>query len=73
MGAVLYTMLVGYEWTWATDIGRCVDEDPEVAPELKKILLTALDPDPDKRFSSIFELRGALAAYLEHIWPGRAW
>ena len=73
LGAVLYTMLAGYEWTWAPDIGRCVNEDPEVAPELKEILLTALDSDPGKRFSSIAELRVALAAYLEHIWPGRAW
>jgi serine/threonine protein kinase len=73
LGAVLYTMLAGYEWTWATDIGRSVSEDPEIAPELKAILLTAVDPDPDRRFSSIVELRAALAAYLEHIWPGRAW
>jgi hypothetical protein len=73
LGAVLYTMLAGYEWTWAADIGRCVDDDPEVAPELKEILLTAVDSDPDQRFSSIFELRAALTAYLERIWPGRAW
>ena len=73
LGAVLYTMLAGYEWTWATDIGRCVNEDPEIAPELKEILLTAVYSDPDRRFSSIVELRAALAAYLEHIWPGRAW
>ena len=73
MGAVLYTMLAGYQWTWATDIGRCIETDPEVAPELKEILLTAVDADPDRRFPSIVELRVALAAYLERIWPGRSW
>ena len=73
LGAVLYTMFAGYEWTWSTDIGRCVDEQPEIAPELKKILLAAVDSNPDRRFSSIVELRAALAAYLERIWPGRTW
>jgi serine/threonine protein kinase len=73
LGAVLYTMLAGYEWTWATDVGRCVDMDPAVAPELKKILLTAVDADPEKRFPSIVDVRVALTAYLEHIWPGRSW
>jgi hypothetical protein len=66
-------MFAGYQWTWTTDICRCVDEDPEVAPELKAILLTAVDGDPDRRFSSAVELRVAIAAYLEQIWPGRAW
>jgi serine/threonine protein kinase len=73
LGAVLYTMLAGNEWTWTTDIGRCVDTDPEVAPELKEILLTAVAADPDRRFPSIAELRAALTAYLERIWPGRSW
>jgi len=56
LGAVLYTMLAGHEWAWATDVARCVDADPEVALELKEILLTAVDPDPRKRFSSVVEL-----------------
>jgi serine/threonine protein kinase len=73
LGAVLYTMLAGNDWTWTTDIGRCVDTDPEVAPELKEILLTAVAADPDRRFPSIAELRAALTAYLERIWPGRSW
>ena len=59
--------------TWSTDIGRCVDADPEVAPELKEILRTAVDADPDRRFPSIVEMRVALTAYLERIWPGRSW
>ena len=73
LGAVLYTMLAGHEWAWATDVARCVDADPKVAPELKEILLTAVDADPDRRFPSIVEMRVALAGYLERIWPGRLW
>jgi serine/threonine protein kinase len=73
LGAVLYTMLAGYGWTWATDVGRCVYADREVNPKLKKILLTAVDPDPDRRFPSIVDLRVALTAYLDRIWPGRSW
>ena len=73
LGAVLYTMLAGYEWTWATDAGQSIDLDPGVERELKTILLTAVDADPEKRFPSIGDLRNALSAYLERIWPGRTW
>lgn len=73
LGAVLYTMLAGYDWTWTADVGQCVDADPEVAPELENILLTAVDSDPGRRYQSMAELRTALMAYLERIWPGRAW
>lgn len=73
LGAVLYTMHAGYEWTWAADVSQFVSADPEVAPELKEILLTAVDPDPGKRYSSSNELRAALGEYLERIWPGRSW
>jgi hypothetical protein len=59
--------------TWVADVGQCIDADPEVAPELKEILLTAVDVDPDKRFPSISDMRLALTAYLERIWPGRSW
>jgi serine/threonine-protein kinase len=65
LGAVLYTMLAGFEWTWAADVDRCVSADPDVALGLKEILLTAVDPNPDKRYASVVELRAALAAYLE--------
>jgi serine/threonine protein kinase len=73
LGAVLYTMLAGFEWAWAADVDRSVDADPEVAPELKEVLLTAVDHDPDRRFASVVEFRAALAAYIERIWPGRSW
>jgi serine/threonine-protein kinase len=72
LGAVLYTMLAGYEWTWTAEIGRSIAADSGIAAELKKILLTAV-ADPESRFKSSLELRAALAAYLEHIWPGRSW
>ena len=73
LGAVLYTMLAGYEWTWVADVGQCIDTDPLVERELKTILLTAVDADPEGRFSSIGDRRLALSAYLERIWPGRTW
>jgi serine/threonine protein kinase len=72
VGAVLYTMLAGFEWTWAMDVGRCVDADSGLAPELREILFTAVDADPDRRYQSSGELRVTLAAYLERIWTGRS-
>ncbi|HEX7793163.1 MAG TPA: protein kinase [Vicinamibacterales bacterium] len=71
LAAVLYTMLAGYDWTWAADVARSVRADPEVAPELKEILLTSVDADPEKRYSSVVEFRAALTAYFERTWPGR--
>jgi hypothetical protein len=65
LGAVLYTMLAGYEWTWGADISRSIEDDPEIAPELKTNLLTAVEADPDRRYPSIIEFRDALAAFLE--------
>ena len=72
LGAVLYTMLAGYEWTWAADVGRSVRADSEVVPELKEILLTAVDADPAKRYPSAVEWRAALSECLERLWPGRS-
>jgi serine/threonine protein kinase len=73
LGAVLYTMLAGYQWTWEAAVGRAVEADREIDPELKEILLTAVEENPDGRYRSIQELHGALGAYLERIWPGRSW
>ena len=70
LGAVLYTMLAGFEWTWTADVGRSVGADPEVAPALKEILLTAVDANPDRRYPSLVEFRAALVAYLGRIGPG---
>jgi serine/threonine protein kinase len=73
LGAVLYTMLAGYQWTWAAEVGTCIDADREIDPELKQILLVAVDPNPDGRYRSIQEFHTELAGYLERIWPGRSW
>ena len=73
LAAVLYTMIAGPAWTWAADVGRCIEADPDLTPELRALLLTAVDEDPGRRYSSSLELRTVLAAYLERIWPGRSW
>jgi serine/threonine protein kinase len=73
LGAVLYTMLAGFGWTWAGEVGARVDADSELDSELKHILLSAVDPDPDRRYRSVDVFRAALATYLERIWPGRSW
>jgi serine/threonine protein kinase len=73
LGAVLYTMLASYQWTWGADVATCVDADSEIKPELKGILRTAVEPIPDRRYPSILEFHDVLSAYLERIWPGRSW
>lgn len=73
LGAVLYTTLASYQWTWGSDVGTSLMANRDLDQELKEILLIAVDPDPDKRYPSVQECHDALAAYLERIWPGRAW
>ena len=73
LGAVLYTMLAGYGWTWEKDIGKCIDANREIDPELREILRSAVDARPDRRYGSIHEFQAALVAFLERIWPGRSW
>jgi serine/threonine protein kinase len=72
LGAVLYTMVAGYQWTWDAEVGRAVAGDKEIDPELQRMLLIAVDPDPDLRYPSMQGFRDDLAAYLERIWPGRS-
>ena len=67
LGAVLYTMVAGFEWTWAAEVGERVAADPQVAPELKAILLKAVDADPDRRYPSVVDMRAALFGYLDRI------
>ena len=73
LGAVLYTLLAGHGWTWDDEVGACTRADGELDPELKDVLLPAVDPDRDKRYPSIEAFHSALATYLEHIWPTRSW
>jgi serine/threonine protein kinase len=73
LGAVLYTMSAGYEWTWHADISAIIQADSALDDDLKTILLRAVEPDADKRYQSIQDMQAAVAAYLESIWPGRFW
>jgi serine/threonine protein kinase len=69
LGAVLYTMLAGYEWTWKADVGQCVSTDRDLDLDLKRILLQAVDPDPDNRYPSMEDFHANLAAHLDTIGP----
>ncbi|MPZ16130.1 MAG: protein kinase [Chloroflexi bacterium] len=73
LGAVLYTMLAGYQWTWNAEAGASIQADREIDTELKEILLPAVDPNPDRRYQSVQEFQDLVADYLERIWPGRSW
>jgi serine/threonine protein kinase len=73
LGAVLYTMIAGYDWTWDAGLSPRIEADADVDADLRTILLTAVAADADRRYASIEGLRTALAGYLESIWPGRQW
>jgi serine/threonine protein kinase len=73
LGAVLYTMLAGFDWTWQSDVGAAIERDRAIDPELTAILRSAVEKDPTNRCGSIQEFQDAVAAYLERIWPGRSW
>jgi serine/threonine protein kinase len=72
LGAVLYTMIAGYQWTWTADLSASIEADAGVDAALRTILLTSVKRDPEGRYQSIRDLQAALAAYLETIWPGRS-
>jgi len=71
LGAVLYTMLAGYTWTWNVEVGSAVSGDRDLDQQLKDVLLHAVDPDPESRCASIGEFRSGLEGYLEWLW--RQW
>jgi serine/threonine protein kinase len=73
LGAVLYTMLAGFQRTWAAALTTSIRTDGDLDPELRDILLTAVDDDPARRHASVEDFRDALATYLERIWPRRSW
>jgi len=73
LGAVLYTMIAGFAWSWEGDIGTRAEADRDMDSELREIVLRAVDPDPARRYESVEPFRDAIAAYLERIWPGRSW
>jgi serine/threonine protein kinase len=72
LGAVLYTLIAGYGWMWDSELCSRIEADSDIDDGLRNILLIALDPDPDRRYPDIQQMSGALAAYLESIWPGRS-
>ena len=73
LGAVFYTALAGYRWTDHGEVSARVQADGEIDTELKDALLKAVDSVPDRRYPSVRKFQAALTAYLERIWPGRAW
>jgi hypothetical protein len=66
-------MIVGYGWTWGTELSQRIATDVDIDADLKSVLLTAVAHDPDRRYQSIQEMYAMLASYLEAIWPGRSW
>jgi serine/threonine protein kinase len=73
LGAVLYTMIAGYEWTWGGELSVLIEADEQVDADLRTILLRAVELDAGRRYQTIRGMHGALATYLESIWPGRPW
>jgi len=67
LGAVLYTLLAGFEWTWSGNAHAAVQADSEIDAELKSILLAAVDLDPERRYPSVAEFQVALGGYLARI------
>jgi serine/threonine protein kinase len=72
LGAVLYTMFAGFEWTWESDVWQCARADSEIDPDLKRIVLQAVDPSPASRYPSMETFHADLEAHLEKIWSSRS-
>jgi serine/threonine protein kinase len=72
LGAVLYTLIAGYGWTWEGQLSTSIAADAEIDADIKSVLLRALAPEPHARYQSVDDMRVALAGYLESIWPGRS-
>jgi serine/threonine protein kinase len=72
LGAVLYTLLAGYERTSESQLWERIAVDTDIDADLRIILQTASRPDPEHRYRSMEEFGAALGAYLEAIWPGRS-
>ena len=51
LGAVLYTMMAGYGWTWESQLFARIEADTEIDAELRAILQTASRPDADSGIS----------------------
>ena len=71
LGAVLYTMLAGFTWTWHGGAFASVEADRALDPKLRTILLNAVAADPEHRYASAAAFHDALVDYGESVWPGR--
>jgi serine/threonine protein kinase len=71
LGALLYTMIAGYQWTMGDEVSSAITAEREMDGELRQILLTAVDRTPARRHQSMEIMCAAIAAYLESIWPAR--
>jgi serine/threonine protein kinase len=72
LGAVLYTMIAGYQWTLGEELSASIAADREIDSDLQNILLTAADRTPARRYQSIEIMCAAIEVYLESIWPARS-
>jgi len=72
LGAVLYTMIAGYQWTLGGEVSACITSEREMDSDLRNILLMAVDRIPARRHQSIEIMCAAIDAYLESIWPARS-
>ena len=69
LGAVLYTMIAGYQWALGAEASSSIASDRDLDADLKDILLTAVDRTPARRHSSIEVMCAAIEDYLDSIWP----
>jgi serine/threonine protein kinase len=72
LGAVLYTMIAGYQWTLGEELSTSIAADREMDSDLQHILLTAVDRLPERRHRSVEMMCAAIEGYLESIWPARS-
>lgn len=71
LGAVLYTLIAGYDWSVGSTLDDAVAADGELDEDLRAILLRCAAPRPEDRYQSIDAMAAAVESYLESIWPGR--
>lgn len=71
LGAVLYTMLAGFGWTWQSDAHASIDADRELDPPLRTLLLKMTAPTPARRYATAEQVRDELTRYIDRTFPGR--
>lgn len=71
LGAVLYTLLAGFDWTWG-ELRTSIDADRDLDADLRAILCRATETNPRHRYRTVTLFHDTLAEYLESIWPGRS-